>query len=98
MVRQVHDCLVAAALFAPAATAVAADAPPDFATEIIPMLTKSGCNAAACHGAASGRGGFKLSLFGSDSRADYASIVEEYKGRRVHLVRPETSLVLRKPS
>ena len=36
--------------------------PPDFDTEIVPVLTKAGCNAGACHGAAAGRGGFRLSL------------------------------------
>jgi hypothetical protein len=70
---------------------------PDFATEVMPVLTRAGCNAGACHGAAIGRGGFRLSLLGSDPLADYATIVEEFKGRRVHLVRPESSLLLRKP-
>jgi hypothetical protein len=74
-----------------------AEAVPDFATEVLPVFTRAGCNTGACHGAAIGRGGFRLSLLGSDPQADYASIVEEYKGRRVHLVRPEASLLLRKP-
>jgi hypothetical protein len=75
-----------------------AETAPDFATEVLPVLTRAGCNSGACHGAAIGRGGFRLSLLGSDPQADYASIVEEYKGRRVHLVRPEASLLLRKPA
>ena len=49
---------------------------PDFATEIIPVLTKAGCNSGACHGAAAGRGGFNLSLFGSDPAADFESIAQ----------------------
>ena len=35
---------------------------PHFRTQIVPVLTQAGCNAAACHGAATGKGGFKLSL------------------------------------
>ncbi|MGH7127122.1 MAG: DUF1549 domain-containing protein, partial [Planctomycetaceae bacterium] len=70
----------------------------DFDTEIVPLLTKSGCNAGACHGSAAGRGGFKLSLWGSDPAADYAAIVRELEGRRINLARPERSLVLLKPA
>ncbi|MGE0529342.1 MAG: DUF1549 and DUF1553 domain-containing protein, partial [Bdellovibrionales bacterium] len=72
--------------------------PPDFETQVIPVFTKAGCNSGACHGAAIGRGGFKLSLLGYDPEADYESIVREYEGRRVHLLHPEKSLLLRKPS
>lgn len=36
--------------------------PIDFDTEIIPLLSRLGCNTGACHGAAVGRGGFRLSL------------------------------------
>ena len=56
--------------------------PVDFDTEIIPVLTKSGCNAGACHGAAAGRGGFHLSLFGGDPASDHDAIVQELEGRR----------------
>ena len=61
--------------------------PPDFDTEIVPVFTKAGCNAGACHGAAAGRGGFHLSLFGSDPAADYDAIVQDLEGRRVNLIR-----------
>ena len=47
-----------------------------FDSEIIPLLTKTGCNSGACHGAAAGRGGFHLSLLGSDPAADYEAIVQ----------------------
>src|SRR5262245_51730710 len=70
----------------------------DFDTEIMPVLTKAGCNAGACHGAAAGRGGFHLSLFGSDPAGDYETIVHELKGRRVNLANPAESLLLRKPT
>lgn len=70
----------------------------DFDTEIVPILTKAGCNTGACHGAAAGRGGFRLSLFGSDPVFDHRSIALELEGRRVNLVEPAESLVLLKPT
>src|SRR5436190_5920992 len=75
-----------------------AEQPLDFDTDVLPVLTKAGCNAAACHGAASGRGGFKLSLFAGDPAADHDAIVHELEGRRVDLARPEQSLLLGKPT
>jgi hypothetical protein len=70
----------------------------DFDTEIIPILTRSGCNAGACHGAAAGRGEFRLSLFGGDPAADFDSIVREFEGRRINLARPKGSLLIAKPT
>lgn len=70
----------------------------DFNTEIIPVLTKAGCNSGACHGAAAGRGGFHLSLLGADPASDFEAIVQDLEGRRVNLARPESSLILAKPS
>lgn len=69
---------------------------PSFARDVIPALTKSGCNAGACHGAFSGRGGFRLSLLGFDAAADYESIALDGRGRRVLPASPENSLLLRK--
>ncbi len=74
-------------------------APPetvDFENDLIPVFTKAGCNAGGCHGAAIGRGGFKLSLFGGNPEADYEAIVRELSGRRVNLAQPEESLVFLK--
>ncbi len=70
----------------------------DFDTEIMPIFTRGGCNAGACHGAAIGRGGFHLSLLGGDPERDYQTIVHEFEGRRVDLARPEASLILAKPT
>ena len=70
----------------------------DFDTEIVPLLTRGGCNTGACHGAAVGRGGFRLSLLGGDPTLDYASIVHELEGRRVNLAHPDQSLLLLKPT
>ncbi|TWU40939.1 DUF1549 domain-containing protein [Novipirellula artificiosorum] len=70
----------------------------DFDTEIVPILSKAGCNTASCHGSAAGQGGFRLSLFGGDPDFDYRTIVNELEGRRVNPVEPTESLVLAKPS
>src|SRR5688572_14924622 len=67
-----------------------------FPTRVLPILTKAGCNAGACHGAAIGQGGFKLSLLGYDPAADHDSIVREFSGRRIDLSAPGRSLLLRK--
>ena len=73
-------------------------ATPHFATEIIPVLTRAGCNSGACHGATAGRGGFHLSLLGADPEADHEAITQAFKGRRINLARPGESLLLKKPT
>ena len=70
----------------------------DFQNDLVPVFTKHGCNAGACHGAAIGRGGFKLSLYGGDPAADYEAIVRRARGRRVNLARPNESLIVLKPA
>src|SRR5437867_2925751 len=69
-----------------------------FENDIVPVLSRHGCNAAGCHGSALGQNGFKLSVFGSDPPADYAALVKEGRGRRVLFASPENSLMLAKPS
>src|SRR5688500_10391679 len=72
-------------------------APPlGFPTRVLPVLTKAGCNSGACHGAATGQGGFALSLLGYDPEADYHAVTREFAGRRVDLSSPDRSLLLRK--
>ncbi len=71
---------------------------PRFASDVVPVLTRLGCNQGACHGAAQGKGGFRLSLLGYDPDLDYDSIVHAAAGRRVCPSRPEMSLLLRKPT
>lgn len=75
-----------------------AGAVPGFSNDVIPALTRSGCNTGACHGAFSGRGGFRLSLLGFDAAADYESIALQDRGRRVFPASPDNSLLLRKAS
>ncbi|MGF1579820.1 MAG: DUF1549 and DUF1553 domain-containing protein [Gemmataceae bacterium] len=70
----------------------------DFDNDIMPVFTKAGCNAGACHGAAIGRGGLRLSLYGGNPEADYEAIVRELEGRRVNLAHPEKSLIVLKPT
>jgi hypothetical protein len=67
-----------------------------FHLDILPILTKAGCNAGACHGAATGQGGFKLSLLGYAPDLDHAAITREFAGRRIDPEQPAQSLLLRK--
>lgn len=55
----------------------------DFDTQIVPILTKAGCNAGACHGAAAGRGGFRLSLLGAGPREQAEFVSESLLGIRL---------------
>jgi len=70
----------------------------DFALDVLPVLTRSGCNNGSCHGAALGQKEFKLSLLGAHPRDDWEAITREFRGRRIDRARPEESLILRKPS
>src|SRR4051812_49569883 len=69
---------------------------PSFATEIIPLLTKVGCNQGACHGKGAGQNGFRLSLRGFAPEQDHKWIAREMGGRRLDPAKPEESLLLRK--
>jgi hypothetical protein len=70
--------------------------PVSFEQQIIPLLTKAGCNSGGCHGKAEGQAGFKLSIFGYDPEADYQSLVMESRGRRVFPASPANSLMVLK--
>jgi hypothetical protein len=72
--------------------------PIHFANEIVPIFSKLGCNAGACHGKASGQNGFKLSLMGFEPASDFAALVKEARGRRVFPAAPASSLLLLKAS
>ncbi len=69
-----------------------------FANDVVPILSKLGCNSGGCHGKATGQNGFKLSVFGFDPEADYNALVKEARGRRVFPASPGDSLLLAKPS
>lgn len=89
---------VAAFLAGPTDVARAAGPAPSFDTEIVPLLTKAGCNQGACHGKGSGQNGFRLSLRGFAPDQDHRSITREFNGRRLDPIAPEESLLLRKAS
>ena len=84
-------------IFGPMRTPALANEPTDFRTQVVPVLTKLGCNAGSCHGSAAGRGDFKLSLYGSRPQDDFRAIVLDGKGRRINRADFLKSLVLRKP-
>ena len=73
-------------------------APVSFRNQVIPVLTKAGCNSGACHGAAAGKNGFGLTLRGYDPMADYDTITRQAGGRRVNKMEPAKSLMLLKPT
>ncbi len=70
----------------------------EFQRHVLPVLTKTGCNSGACHGALAGKGGFKLSLRGYDPTGDFAAITRQSRGRRIDLADPSRSLLLLKPT
>ena len=75
------------------------DEPPiSFVRDIMPTISKIGCNAGTCHGAAKGKNGFKFSLRGYDPDFDYQSLIHDISGRRFNRAFPEQSLMLRKPT
>ena len=71
---------------------------PSFRNEVLPILSKAGCNTGGCHGALAGKGGFRLSLFGYNPEADWLTMTRESRGRRVELSDPGASLLLLKPT
>jgi hypothetical protein len=86
-----------AAGFSLVARAAGADEP-SFALDVMPILSKAGCNGGGCHGAMAGKGGFRLSLFGYDPDADHLAITRDARGRRVDPGEPGASLLLTKPT
>ena len=69
-----------------------------FAADLVPILTKVGCNQGACHGAAAGQNGFRLSLRGGDPSFDWEQITRDANGKRIDKAHPEKSLVFLKPT
>lgn len=79
-----------------ARAAAPAPAPVSFANDVLPILSRAGCNQGACHGAASGKKGFKLSLRGYDPVFDHVHLTRNATGRRLNFNDPEQSLLLLK--
>ena len=70
----------------------------EFKNHVQAILSRSGCNMGACHGALAGKGGFRLSLRGYDADTDHFNITRQDLGRRIELSDPAMSLLLAKPS
>ncbi len=68
-----------------------------FVNDVVPVLSRLGCSMGTCHGAAQGKGGFRLSLRGYAPEIDFASITRHLGGRRISQENPEASLFLLKP-
>jgi hypothetical protein len=75
-----------------------ASPPVSFVREVMPVLSKAGCNAGTCHGSAKGKNGFKLSLRGYDPDYDHHALVDDISGRRFNRTDPAQSLMLLKPT
>lgn len=67
-----------------------------FRNHVQPVLARAGCSSGACHGAAAGQNGLKLSLRGYDDEGDYRAITRHANGRRVVPADPGRSLLLLK--
>ena len=67
-----------------------------FQLDVVPIFSKTGCNAGSCHGAARGKDGFRLSLFGYDPKGDYFRLTREMPGRRIDVALPDDCLLTNK--
>jgi hypothetical protein len=72
--------------------------PLTFRNHVIPVLSRMGCNSGPCHGALSGKNGFKLTLRGYDPELDYLTLTRQAAARRINKVEPAQSLMLLKPT
>ena len=66
--------------------------PAHFTRDILPILTKTGCNQGSCHGQQGGKGGFKLSLRAWDALYDHEQIVKDASGKRIAGTTPDETL------
>jgi len=77
----------------------AADRPVSFVNNVVPVLTKAGCNVGVCHAkAGNGQNGFQLSLLGFEPQEDFEHLLKESRGRRLLPGVPDRSLLLLKAS
>lgn len=70
--------------------------PISFRMDIMPIFMKSNCNTGSCHGAARGKDGFRLSLFGFDPEGDHHRLTREMPGRRLNQAVPAESTFIEK--
>lgn len=69
-----------------------------FRKHVMPVLNKTGCTQGACHAAQYGKGDLKLSLLGYAPEQDHPALVRDRQQRRISLVQPQDSLLLKKAS
>jgi hypothetical protein len=74
------------------------DRPWSFRNHVLAVMAKTGCNAGACHGAAAGKNGFRLTLRGYGPEIDYDVLTRQALGRRIVKTAPAESLILLKPT
>lgn len=72
------------------------DRPISFRLDVMPVFMRTSCNSGGCHGAARGKDGFRLSLFGFDAAGDHHRLTRELNGRRINLALPTESLLIEK--
>jgi hypothetical protein len=81
----------------PVKVAQAAAQPPiSFRLDVMPVFMRAGCNTGSCHGAARGKDGFRISLFGFDPQGDHFRLTREMVGRRINRAVPSESTMLEK--
>jgi hypothetical protein len=68
----------------------------DYIRDVMPVLSRLGCNAGTCHGSKDGKNGFKLSLRGYDPIYDIRALTDDLGARRVNVAAPDSSLMLLK--
>jgi len=85
-----------ALLLAHDSLASATDATISFERDVMPVLSRAGCNSGACHGNLNGKGGFKLTLKGEDPATDLAALTRDMLARRTDPHHPAESLILLK--
>lgn len=69
---------------------------PDYVRDVMPVISRMGCNAGTCHGSKDGKNGFKLSLRGYDPIYDIRAFTDDIGSRRVNVASPDNSLILQK--
>ena len=81
----------------PVKVAQATVSPPiSFRLDVMPVFMRAGCNTGSCHGAARGKDGFRISLFGFDPEGDHFRLTREMVGRRINRAVPAESTLLEK--
>jgi hypothetical protein len=70
---------------------------PSFERHVVNLFGRLGCNGRSCHGSFQGQGGFQLSLFGYDFKADHGALLAK-DNPRIDVAHPAESLILTKPT